>query len=185
MRTDSNDIRTLPAAPETGGAVPHAGCAAHVDRRAFLRQSATAVAASLVAIGLSPTAGFAEAVHELVAEGAVGVERSYVLPARDGVWVDAGSSLALARVGAVVFAFSLECPHRGRQLEWLPGEQRFYCPKHKARFTANGAHASGRRTTDLDRFAIRVAQGRVIVTLDQPLSADTDKAAWDAAVLVL
>lgn len=93
--------------------------------------------------------------------------------------------MVLARVGNVILAFSLEGPHRGKLLEWLPGEQRFFCPKHKARFTANGTRSSGRWTTALDRFALRAAHGRVIVSLDQPLSADTDEAVWAAAALVL
>lgn len=179
MRTDTNaPTTTLAVIPAAS-----AGCAAHIDRRAFLRHSAGAVAAALLAMGLTPDAAVAAVAQELAAIGTSGVERTYALPARDGVWIDTASSLALARVGSMVLAFSLECPHRGRQLEWLAGEQRFYCPKHKARFDANGAHASGRRTTDLDRFALRVAQGRVIVSLDQPLSVDTDKAAWEAAIL--
>ena len=107
------------------------------------------------------------------------------MPARDGVVIDDGRSVGLARVGNVILAFSLECPHRGKLLEWLPGEQRCFCPKHKARSTATGTHSSGRRTTVLDHFALGAAHGRVIVSLDQPLSADTDEAAWDTAALVL
>ena len=183
MRTDINAPTTAQAAIPASVASLPSGCAAQLDRRAFLRNSATAVAAALVAIGLTPHAGFAAAVHEIVALETADLERSYALPAGDGVWIDAASSVALARVGAALFAFSLECPHRGRQLEWLAGEQRFFCPKHKARFTANGAHDSGRRTTALDRFPLRALQGRVIVSLDQPLSADIDKTAWEAAVL--
>ena len=85
----------------------------------------------------------------------------------------------------MILAFSLQCPHRSKLLEWLPGEQRCFCPKHKARFTATCTHSSGHRTTDLDRFALRTAHGRVIVSLDQPLSADTDEAVWDTAALAL
>ncbi len=37
-----------------------------------------------------------------------------------------------------VFAFSLDCPHKGRMLEWVDAENRLYCSKHKAHFGADG-----------------------------------------------
>ena len=161
-------------------------CPRRTDRRAFLRDMSLAVGAALVATGIAPSRAFAAGMGYIDAlPSSTPIERSYVLPVGDGAWVDSANRLVLARTGGQLFAFSLECPHKGRMLEWQPGARQFYCPKHKARFAAGGAHVSGRRTTDLDRYALRMQQGRVIVALDRVLSPDADKAAWTAAVLAV
>lgn len=160
-------------------------CPRRMDRRAFLRDTALAVAAALMATALAPTEGFAESVSAMVPLSANGRTRTYPIPVADGVQVDLTDSVVLARWQGVLYAFSLECPHRGANLQWREGEQRLYCPKHKARFTANGAHASGRQTRDLDRFALTRTGSQVVVVLDQRLSSDTDAAAWRAAPLRL
>jgi arsenite oxidase small subunit len=177
-------VRTHAGRPSS----PAANAAAHVcphaiDRRQFLRTASLAVGAALIANGVASSGALAGTAHEIVALSAGKMERAYALPATDGVWVDADSRLALARVGRQIFAFSLECPHKGRMLEWTDAEDRFYCPKHKARFLADGRHASGRKTSDLDRFALRQQQNRVIVAIDRTLAADTLPGAWAAAVL--
>ena len=151
----NDDTRcTSDVVPETT-ARPHA-CAMMVDRRRFLRDTGVAIGAALVAGGLIPSRAWAETVGEITALAGVaaGQERAYALPATDGVWVDAANRLAIVRVSRQVFAFSLECPHKGRMLEWVDGEGRFYCSKHKARYAADGRRVSGRRTPDLDRFAL-------------------------------
>jgi cytochrome b6-f complex iron-sulfur subunit len=161
------------------------GCLHTLDRRAFLQRAALGTVAALLAGGFAPSAALAEHVEALTPLRSAGGARTYDIPGHDGVFVDAGSELALARSGGRLFAFSLACPHRGATLQWKEGEQRFFCPKHKARFTADGAHASGRATADLDRFALHRAGGQVVVELDQPLGERSEPAAWAAAVLVL
>jgi nitrite reductase/ring-hydroxylating ferredoxin subunit len=178
----THDGRSVPAPDTTASA---SNCPLRLDRRTFLRTASLAVAGSLVAAGLAPSDAFAGAVHDLTALASGGMERSYPVPATDGVWVDRDGNVAVARVGTHLFAFSLECPHRGRTLQWIPLEQRFYCAKHKARFTSDGAHASGRRTTELDRFAIRRTSAGVVVQLDQAFASDTNPSAWAAAELSL
>ncbi len=173
------------AAPVAVATASAPSCPRRLDRRTFLRDVSLAVVGSLAVAGLVPGEAFAGPVRELLSTASRGVERTYPVPTSDGVWVDAGSGVALARVGKRLFAFSTECPHRGRTMDWIPGEQRFYCAKHKARFTSDGAHASGRRTTDLDRFALRRTNGGVVVQLDPVLTADSNAAAWAGAVLTV
>lgn len=170
---------------ENLGATEAAGhvCPRLVDRRAFLRDASIAVGAALIASGLVPSQAFADGITSIVALPAGAQERAYPLPTADGVSVDADNRVALVRVNHQLFAFSLECPHRGRVLEWIDSEHRFYCSKHKARFTANGQHASGRHTPDLDRFALRVQQNRVIVSVDRVLAVDSTPAEWAGAVV--
>jgi len=158
-------------------------CPRLVDRRSFLRDASITVGAALLAGGLVPNQTFANGIASIAALPAGAQERAYALPTADGVWVDADNRVALVRVDRQIFAFSLECPHRGRVLEWTDAENRFYCSKHKARFIANGQHASGRRTPDLDRFALRVQQNRVVVSVDRVLASDTMPAEWARAVV--
>jgi nitrite reductase/ring-hydroxylating ferredoxin subunit len=84
-----------------------------------------------------------------------------------------------------VYAFSLRCPHRGTRLEWLTSERRIFCPKHKARFTPEGAHDSGRQSRDLDRYDITRRGSAIAVDLAALRRADQDPVAWRAAVIVL
>ncbi len=163
----------------------HGPCLHALDRRAFLQRAALGAVAALIAGGFAPSTALAEQVAELTPLRRVGAARTYDMPTQDGVFVDTASELAIVRSGGRLFAFSLACPHRGATLQWKAGEQRFYCPKHKARFSTDGAHVSGRATSDLDRFALRRVGSQVSVALDQPLSAKSDSAAWAAAVLVI
>ncbi len=161
------------------------GCARVLDRRAFLQQTALAVAAALVAAGVRPSEAFAQQVGWMTPVEAVGGERTYEIPPEDGVALDGGSEVALARWQGHLFAFSLACPHRGATLQWKASEGQFYCPKHKARFTPDGTHASGRATRALDRFALRRVGDRVVIQTGAPLEATKHAAAWQAAVLTV
>ena len=158
---------------------------AEVSRRAFLRNAALAAAATMAAIGLAPGTALAEAVHAVVPLGAAGAQRAYRIPAADGVFIDADSEVILVRWQGLGYAFSLACPHRGARLEWHADEGRVFCPKHKARFRPDGAHDSGRRTRNLDRYDIRRQGATLVVALDQVRRADVDPAAWAAAVVSL
>jgi nitrite reductase/ring-hydroxylating ferredoxin subunit len=171
--------------PTTAADVGEHACLHTLDRRAFLQRAALSTVAALIAGGLVPSLAMAEDVAPLSPRVASAAARSYDIPAQDGVYVDAASELAIARVNGKLLAFSLACPHRGATLQWRAGEGRFDCPKHKARFLTDGAHASGRATSDLDRFALQRVGHQVRVMLDRPLSAKADPVAWDAAVLVL
>jgi nitrite reductase/ring-hydroxylating ferredoxin subunit len=161
------------------------GCSLAVDRRTFLRGAALAAVASLAAAGGEPLAALAGSVGALAPRHAVGAARSYALPRADGVFVDGANEVILARWQNRVYAFSLACPHKGAKLEWHGDEGRVFCPKHKARFNADGAHASGRGTRPLDRYALALRGDTVLVDTATLFRADVDGAGWDAAVVVL
>ncbi len=136
MRT--NEIRPYAAtSPET---LEGHTCGRSSDRRTFLRDVALFAAAVVAAQGLAPNGALADTVREITPTTAVGRERGYAIPSTDSVSVDTRDGLVLVRTHGKVFAFSLECPHRGRTLEWQPDSQHLYCPKHKARFATDGTN---------------------------------------------
>lgn len=161
------------------------GCpAAAASRRAFLRDVALGVAALLTA-GASPSRALANSVREIQPDARERTLRMYALPAADSVSIDVESEVILARWQNRVYAFSLRCPHRGTRLEWLADERHIFCPKHKARFQANGHHDSGRGSRDLDRYSISRAGGSVAVDLAALHRADREPAAWQRAELIV
>jgi nitrite reductase/ring-hydroxylating ferredoxin subunit len=161
-------------------------CPRELGRRLFLRDVALA-ALGVLAVGAVPSAveGMVATVRPLDGGSRDAVERSYAIPAADGVSIDDENEVILARWQGRVYAFSARCTHRGARLEWRADEGRVFCPKHKARFQPDGAHASGRRTRDLDRHPIRRRGDTLVVDYDTVLRVDTDRAAWAAAVVPL
>ncbi len=167
---------------------PHVDDCSHCElatmgRRLFLQRAGLAAAAALGALGAMRSTAFAAAVSTIEPGPARGNVRSYTIPTADGVYVDAGNDVILARWQNKMYAFSLKCPHRGATLEWRQAESRVFCPKHKARFRPDGAHDSGRESRDLDRFDIHRAGTGVVVDLATVLRADNDAAAWRSAVV--
>ncbi len=162
-----------------------APCGRRLDRRAFLQDTALIVAAALVGTALAPDSALGSTASAMSPIAAVGRTRTYSIPATDGVQVDMADSVVLARWQGVLYAFSLDCPHRGATLRWNAGEQQFFCPKHKARFSTTGSHVSGRQTHALDRFALQRSGGNVVVVLDSVLEEVRDAAAWGSAPLRL
>ena len=170
-----------------GSVQPAASCdcpIAAASRRKFLRDVGAMVAAVL-AVGAvaSPAAALVNAVADVGPTNAAGPLRTYALPSTDSISIDVANDVILARWQGRVHAFSLECPHRGARLEWREDEQRIFCPKHKARFTAHGKHDSGRGSRDLDRYRLSRQNGSIVVDLASVLRADADPDAWRAAVI--
>ena len=161
-------------------ACPHA-----TDRRAFLRHMALAVAGTLAATGLAPSAAFASGARYIAPLAGRANERRYELPRMDGVSIDSSNEVILARWQGHVYAFSLRCPHRGTTLVWHADESRVFCPKHKARFRPDGAYDSGRRTRALDRYAVRRQGAQLVVDLATVLREDADAGRWAAAALAV
>lgn len=159
--------------------------AAMAGRRKFLRDVGLAVAGALALSAGRSFAAFAESVGEVRPSGSRGTERTYAMPGTDGVFVDADNDLALARWQNRIYAFSLRCPHRGTKLEWRPNESRLFCPKHKAKFTPNGAHDSGRQSRDLDRYDIVRQGSSLVVDLGALRRADQDLDAWQRAMIAV
>ena len=162
---------------------------AATSRRAFLRDAAVIAAAAVAAVSIAtPGMAFAQTVAEIEPAGnptARGLERKYAIPPADSVSVDVGNDVILARWEDRVYAFSTKCPHKGAQLEWRQSEQRVFCPRHEARFLADGSHFSGRDSRDLDRYGIRRSANEIVVDMGAPFRRDSDPDAWTQAVVSL
>jgi nitrite reductase/ring-hydroxylating ferredoxin subunit len=159
------------------------------SRRAFLRDAALAASATLAMVSIAkPAMAFVQSVSGIEPTSMADTplrERAYAIPMSDGVSVDAGNEVILARWENRVYAFSLKCPHKGARLEWRGAEERVFCPKHKARFLGDGTHVSGRGSRDLDRFAIRRTADGIVVSLDRIYRRDTQLNEWTRAAVSL
>lgn len=152
------------------------------SRRAFVREMAGAVAGVVAFLGL-PDRAEALAVHFTGSSRTGGTDAIYPLPAADGVTIDKVREVILVRWQGAVYAFSLSCPHQKTALKWKENDGRFQCPKHKSRYEPNGTFISGRATRGMDRYAISLRNGDVIVNTAKVYHEDEDKAGWDAAVV--
>ena len=156
---------------------------AAVGRRAFLRDTALAALGAVGAVAITPS--LAHAVRTVLPTRATGLERVYEIPVGDGVSIDEQNEVILVRWQGRAFAFSSRCTHRGARLEWRRGEGRVFCPKHKARFRPDGAHDSGRRTRDLDRYDIRRSADGLAINVDVLYRADQNPGPWARAFVRL
>ena len=179
------------AVPEHGEqGVPPAceGCAL-VQRRAFLRDAASAAfaaAGGLMSLGAAP-ARAAASVFWIPSPAGHGEERSYAIPAADGTQIDKDNSTIVTRWEGKVYVFSLACPHQNTALRWYDKDRQFECPKHHSRFDPTGIYQkdSGRATRGLDRFAVRKDGGNVVADLDKLYQEDEDEAQWKTAVITV
>ena len=132
-----------------------------IDRRSFLRSAAF----------LPVIAGL-----RINAE-----EKSYPLPAVDGVHIDRETDVIISRAQGRIFAFNLACPHQNTAIRWDGGKGRFQCPKHKSIYTPEGIFVEGRATRGLDRFAVRKDGSSLVVNLDSLFEQDKDPDKWQKA----
>ncbi len=152
-------------------------------RREFLRSSGCMVLA-LVAADALPGDLLASPIQVITGTPS-GKERSYPVPASDGVSVDRDAQLILVRTQGRVMAFALSCPHQNAAVRWSDKDQRFKCTKHDSKYQADGVYKSGRATRNMDRFAIRSDGHGLVVDLSRVFHSDTDAAGWAAAVVVV
>lgn len=108
-------------------------------------------------------------------------EKSYALPATDGVHIDKQADVIISRTQGKVFAFNLACPHQNTAIRWDGGKARFQCPKHKSIYTPEGVFVEGRATRGLDRFAVRKDGNSIVVNLDSLFEQDKDTDKWTKA----
>ncbi len=155
------------------------------SRRDFVVMALRASAAVAVALGLTPGAAEALPVRFVTALGGAGSEKTYPVPATDGVSIDKDNDIIIARVGKKVFAFDLSCPHQNTALRWEAGDNRFQCPKHKTTYTPEGVFIEGRATRSMDRHALKLAGNTVVVDVDKVLQEDLNKADWEHAFVAL
>lgn len=158
---------------------------ATANRRRFVRDAAMAVAATFLAPALLSSPALASLIAETRPLKAKGPLLSYSIPGEEAVLVDSDNEVIIARTGRTVRAFSTRCPHKGAKLQWREAESKFFCPKHKARFDSSGDHVSGRRSRNLDRFAIRIQEGNLVVDTDAVLREDGDSTRWRNAFIEL
>ena len=154
------------------------------ERRDFLLESLRAGALVLASLGLSAAAG-AMPPRFISARASDSSDKSYAIPAADGVQIDKENEVILSRVGKHVFAFALACPHQNTALRWEADDNRFQCPKHKSRYTPEGLFIEGRATRSMDRHAVRLSGTAIIVDIDKVIQEDLEKGAWQQAMVTL
>ena len=147
-------------------------------RRDFVLDALRAGAIALAALGFAPGHAGAMPLRFVSALSASGTEKSYAVPAADGVQVDKENEVILSRVGRQVYAFALACPHQNTVLRWEGDDHHFKCPKHKSTYRPDGSFIEGRATRSMDRYAIRLAGPNVFVDIDSIIQEDLDKARW-------
>lgn len=62
-----------------------------------------------------------------------------------------------------IYALSTICTHLGCTPNWLEGEKKFKCPCHGSGFKISGVNFEGPAPRPLERFAIRVEAGQIVV----------------------
>jgi Rieske Fe-S protein len=62
-----------------------------------------------------------------------------------------------------LIAFSSSCTHLGATVNWFPQRQLFECSVHGGRFRADGALEAGPPPRPLDRHAVRMIEGQVVI----------------------
>lgn len=153
-----------------------------VDRRGFIRTAAFLTAGA--AAGLS-TASPAFALPVITASSSTVAEKTYPIPAADGVQIDKGEDLILSRTKGKMFVFNLACPHQNTAIKWEVDNNRFQCPKHHSIYTPEGIFVEGRATRGLDRFPVRKEGNTIVVNTDSMLQEDTDGDKWTNAFVPL
>ena len=118
-----------------------------------------------------------------IAGGGAGKDKTYPIPASDGVNVDRGNSLVVVRYENHVYAFSLACPHEQALVKWVEKQHRFFCSKHDSQYTPDGTYRTGHATRNLDRFPVRKEGSSLSVSLDRVFHSDANQSAWTSAVI--
>lgn len=163
------------------------GCALMQNRRTFLQHAALTLGGVFATLGLSGEAARAMTPTSILALRSRGTTLTYPLPDKDGVQIDRENNVALVRWLKSVYAFSLECPHQKRSLDWMDKDQHFECPKHHSQFSPDGYYIedSGRSTRGMDRYAISRNGANIVVDLAVLRRESDDEKAWAATCVTL
>jgi len=156
----------------------------HDDSRRTFLQSGGCLALAFAASVAIPRELWDQPV-KVITGTSTGAEKTYVIPAADGVNVDRDAQVILVRSQNHAFAFALSCPHQNAAVRWVPAANQFQCTKHDSKYRPDGTYTSGRATRNMDRFAIRRDAQSLIIDLDKVFKSDVDAAAWAAAVVAL
>lgn len=155
-----------------------------VERREFLRDAVARALMTVGALSVFPFRATGLSVAFIRGTGSR-ADKSYPLPAADGVLIDKDESVIIARFENRAFAFSLACPHQNTAIRWEAKNNRFQCPKHKSRYRPDGAFIEGRATRGLDRFAVRRENETLLVNLDALYREDKNPDEWASAFVPL
>ncbi|MDB5069407.1 MAG: Rieske [2Fe-2S] iron-sulfur protein [Candidatus Eremiobacteraeota bacterium] len=157
-----------------------------IDRARFLRTTALTALAGLGGSALLAEPALAQSVGTTAPAQSRGKVLTYALPAKEGVLIDAGNGVILARVKNTVYALSVICPHRATTtLEWLPDTREFHCPKHDALFQPDGELIDGRPDRAMDRYAVHRAGQSIAVDTAAVFQQDTAHDAWSRALVTI
>jgi Rieske Fe-S protein len=157
------------------------GCGGPLTRRGTLEWISSAALAALVGIPSRPGTAAALPVVEGTGAPTGPAERTYPLPAADGVTIDRETQVILVRFQKKAYAFNLACPHENTALRWRQKDGRFQCPRHESQYQPDGTFIRGRATRSMDRFAVRRAGDALAVDLDRLYRSDRQPQDWAAA----
>lgn len=82
-------------------------------------------------------------------------------------WVREGR-LYLTRARGELFAVTQACPHLGCRVPYCEASARFECPCHGSVFNLAGEWISGPAPHGMNRYPIRIEEGRVVVDVAEP-----------------
>lgn len=170
--------------PLDGRVADRCGLACGTSRRAFLGRIPGAVLAAMVA-GDAAAAEAVYVVGEMAGVASGPAEKSYPLPAADGVTIDKAAQVILVRFHGKVMAFNLACPHENNALRWTQAAGRFQCPKHESKYSPDGTFTGGRATRNMDRLPITRNGNTVVVSLSRIIKSDSEAAEWAAALVIV
>jgi Rieske Fe-S protein len=158
-----------------------------VSRRGVLGGISAAALAAMVGVELWPSTAAALPVVEGggFAQAGAGNERSFPLPASDGVTIDRDAQVILVRFQGFAYVFNLACPHENTALRWREKDARFQCPRHESKYQPDGTFTEGRATRNMDRFAVRRAGETLAVDLGRLYRSDQNPQEWAAAKVKL
>lgn len=88
---------------------------------------------------------------------------------RDGLWI--------VNQDGRLFAIEARCTHLGCTPRWIPEWGVFRCPCHGSRFSPDGVALNGPASLPLNRLAIRIERGLVVV--DRSVRAPLEQAERD------
>ena len=77
----------------------------------------------------------------------------------------------------IIYALSTICTHLGCKPNWLEGDKKFKCPCHGSGFKITGVNFEGPAPRPLERYAIKVEEGQLIV--DKSRKFQKELGQWD------
>ncbi len=153
------------------------------DRRAFLRAGLGAGLA-LTVLGLDARSAGALTTRWIT--GSAQAEKvRYDVPVEDGVHVDRKTEVIVVRHQGTIAAFALSCPHQRSMLKWREKDGYFQCTKHHSHYGPLGVFEDGRATRNMDRYAVSLVNGALVVDTSTVFQSDEQPAAWAAATVVV